>query len=308
MIENFLLVGQNVLVLFILILIGVITQRFKVLDQNSINKMTDFVLIFVTPCIIIKSFQRELNNTMVKGLFTVFIVGICVHIISIIISLLLVKDKDDNKSRVFRFGVVFGNCGFMSLPIQQALLGDEGIFYGSIYVSAFTIIVWTFGYALMGGGMKSISIKKLILNPGIIGVTIGILLATFSIKLPMVINKPIEYLSYLNTPLPMVIIGFYIAQLDFKNLFNELKVYVVILLRLVVVPVITIGILLALNVKGIILIVCAIAASAPTAAITVMFSNKFNRDTKLAAQLVSIATLVSIITMPIIIGLAQYYS
>lgn len=308
MIENLLLVGQHVLVLFILVAVGMISNYLKIFDQNSVDKMTDFVLFFVNPCVIIKSFQRELNASMVKGLGIVFCVAIFAHIIAIIMAKFFIKDKDVNKSRVLKFSVIFCNCGFMSLPLQEAILGDDGVFYGSVYVAAFTVFVWSYGFFLMGGGLKGLSVKKIILNPGMISVAIGLLLAVLSIKLPLIIFSPVKYMAYLNTPLPMVIIGFYIAQLSFKDTFKQSKSYIATLLRLVVIPLITIGVLLLLEIRGTLLIVCAIASSTPTAALTVMFSNKFNRDTKLAAQLVSISTIISIITMPIIIGLAQYYS
>lgn len=308
MLENFMLVGQHVLILFILIAIGAITEKTHILDQNAINKLTNFVLIFVTPCIIIQSFQRKLDQSMIKGLGIVFGVAILIHIISILLAKLCVKDKDEDKSRVLIFSVIFSNCGFMSLPLEYVLLGDDGVFYGSVYIAAFNVVVWSYGLALMGGGVKEISAKKLVVNPGIIGVLIGVILAAFSIQLPEVVLTPVNYIASLNTPLPMIIIGFYIAKLDFRNLMKGIKGYVAILLRLVVMPLITLGLLLLFNVKGTLLMVCVIASSAPTAAITVMFSNKYKRDTELAAQLISLSTIFSLITMPVIIGLAQYYS
>lgn len=306
MLENFFMVGQQVLILFVLILIGVCCSKLKIINEKSIAGMTNIVLYFVTPCVIIKSFQRTLKAEMVKGLLIVFGIAFVIHIISILITKIFLKDNDENRLKVLRFSVIFSNCGFMSLPLQQALMGDDGVFYGAVYVAAFNIIVWSYGLFLMSGSKSDISIKKLVLNPGLIGVALGLVLAICSIKLPYVIAQPVGYLAALNTPLPMIIIGFYVAQLDFKNLFKDVKKHISILLKLVVIPLLSIGVMILFGVRNELLVVCTIAASAPAAAMTTMFSTKFNRDTKLSAELVALSTLISMITMPIIIAFAQY--
>ncbi|NCA79626.1 MAG: AEC family transporter [Sphingobacteriia bacterium] len=308
MINNFLMVGQQVLILFILISIGLIATKAKMINEKAVKGMTNIVLYFVTPCVIIKSFQRTLDSEMVKNLVSVFLIAILIHVLSIILAHLIIKDNDESRCRVLRFGVVFSNCGFMSLPLQQAILGDDGVFYGAVYVATFNIVVWSYGLLLMSGNRNTISLKKVAINPGIIGVIVGVLLAILPMKLPIVVLQPIEYLSALNTPLPMLIIGFYLAKLDFKNIFKDAKRYGAIFLRLVVVPLISIGFMYACGVRGDVLVVCAIASSAPTAATSTMFSTKFKRDTALSAELVSISTLISLITMPLIVGLSQYLS
>jgi len=308
MINNFLMVGQQVLILFILIILGVIAAKAKMVNEKAVKGITNIVLYFVTPCVIIKSFQRTLDSKMIKNLGIVFLIAILIHVLSIILAHLIVKDNDESRCRVLRFGVIFSNCGFMSLPLQQAMLGDDGVFYGAVYVAAFNIVVWSYGLLLMSGNRNTISIKKLVINPGIIGVTVGFLLAILSISLPTVIAKPVEYLSSLNTPLPMLIIGFYLSRLDFKNIFKDAKRYLAIILRLVVIPLISISVMFACGIRGDLLVVCAISSSAPTAAMSTMFSAKFKRDTALSAELVSISTLSSLITMPLIVGLAQYLS
>lgn len=306
MYNSFFMVGQQVFILFILIALGVVAEKTKMINEKAVKGMTNIVLYFVTPCIIVKSFQRDLNPELVKNLGIVFCIAIIIHIISIIIAHIAVKDEDNNRCRVLRFSVIFSNCGFMSLPLQQALLGNDGVFYGAVYVAAFNIVAWSYGLLLMSGNRNTISLKKLLINPGILGVIVGFLLAIFSIRLPEVLAQPVSYLASLNTPLPMLIIGFYLSRLDLKKIFEDAKRYWVVFLRLVVIPLISLGFMYAVGIRGDLLVVCTISASAPVAATTTMFSAKFKRDTELSAELVSISTLFSLITMPLIIGFAQY--
>lgn len=303
MLENFLTVGHQVLVLFILMSIGVAANRFKLIDSSAVNGMTNVVLYFVTPCVIIASFQREANMALFKGLLLTGGLALLIHLIFIAVSVFVIRDKDKGKEKVLRFAAIFSNCGFMSLPIQEALLGDIGVFYGSVYVAVFNVVLWTYGLSMMSGSRDEIKLSKLILNPGIIGILIGTLIFVFQIDLPVIISSPVEYMASLNTPLPMVIIGYYLGDLKLRHLTSDMKQYLAIGLRLVVLPLLAVVLLKLSGVDNTIAVVCTIASCAPAAAVTAMFANRFNRDARLAAQMVSVSTLFSLITIPIMVAL-----
>ena len=125
----FLNVLTQVIILLILILVGAVLAKGKILTSDGVKSMTDTVLMIVTPCVIIKSFIREFDPTVLKSLLLSFLIAIVSHIGFILLAHLLVKDKNKAREKVLRFGAVFSNCGYMSIPLQQALLGDEGVFY-----------------------------------------------------------------------------------------------------------------------------------------------------------------------------------
>ena len=96
---------------------------------------------------------------MLKGLGITFAASLLSHAATIVIAHLFIHDKDKRRENVLRFGAVFSNCGYMSLPLQNALLGADGVFYGATYIAVFNIVMWTYGVFLMDGGVKSISLK-----------------------------------------------------------------------------------------------------------------------------------------------------
>ena len=149
-------------------------------------------------------------------------------------------------------------------------------------------------------------ITKAIINPGIIGTVIGVLLFVFSVTLPKILAMPIEFLAALNTPVPMLIIGFYLANTNLKYIIKSKDAYPAVALRLIIIPLLLIFILKILGVPKIILTSVTISVCAPAAAITTMMSAKYNHNTKLSAGIVSGSTALSLITMPIMISLAQY--
>ena len=302
MIGNILTVGNQVLILFVLIAVGFICGKKKILNEHSVRGMTDLVLYTVTPCVIINSFMREFNTAMLKNLIIAFIAAALWFVVDIIIANIIIHDKDKKRENVLRFGLIFSNCGYMSIPLQQALLGDDGVFYGAVFVSVFNIIVWTYGVSLMDGSTKNISLKKIFINPGIIGTVVGLIIFLTSVKLPSVITAPIGYLAAVNTPIPMIIIGYHLVGASFK--ITGKNTWISIIFRLVVSPLILLFGMYLFGIKGAVLVAGVIAASAPWAANTTMFAQKFDADVPLSAACVSLTTLLSVITMPIIVGIA----
>jgi predicted permease len=193
----------------------------------------------------------------------------------------------------------------MSLPLQQALLGNEGVFYGSVFVAIFNLVSWTYGLVLMSGNIKAISLRHLITNPGVVGVIIAIILWVCKITLPDIISTPVGYMAALNTPVPMIVIGCHLATANIKAALTDIWSYISIALRMIVIPIATLFILYVCGVRGSMLIAIVIATSAPTAATTTMFATKYDRDASLSVSIVSVTTIISLVTMPLIVALAQ---
>ncbi len=306
MLENFLTVAQSVLSLFILMAVGFCCQRFKLLNETAVKACANLVLYIATPCVIIKSCIREFDATLLTGFLVMAAVAVVNHVALIFVAHRCFRDKDEGRRRVFRFATVFGNAGYMGIPLQQAILGDEGVFYCAAYVIVFNITVWTYGAICMSGDKRELAPKKLIFNPGIIGVAVGMVLFLLSVPVPTFAVNAIGHLSVLNTALPMLIVGYYIAQTDILGALKDKKSYLCIFLRLIAAPLLALGLLLLVGVRGTVLTSCMICICAPVATATTMFATRYERDPLLSVNLVSVSTLLAIITMPLIIALAQY--
>ncbi len=295
----------QVIILLILILLGVTLAKSGILTEKGVKSMTDMVLILVTPCVIIKSFMREFEASLFKSLMLCFLITILVHIGLIIICRLVFRKGDIASLKVLKFGAIFSNCGYMAIPLQQALLGDMGVFFGSSYIAIFNVFIWSYGLFLMSGDKATLSPKKLIINPGLIGVALGLLVFLFSIPVPKIISEPISYLASLNTPLPMIIIGYHLANSNLLKGIKNIQYIMALAFKLVVFPLLALGVMYICGIRGTMLVSITICCAAPTAAITTMFSAKYGADTPLAVAMVSLSTILSLISMPLIITLAQ---
>ncbi len=301
----FITVLQQVVILIILVLFGVLLTKIKFLTAEVARGMTDIVLTFVTPCVIIKSFIREFDKSTLKAVLISFLAAFCVHIGFIIVSRLLFIKSGDAQKRVLRFGMIFTNCGFMSLPLQEALLPENGVIYGASFIAIFNLFVWSYGIITISGDKKYMSPKKLLLSPGLIGLVVGVLVFVTRLPVPQFVVDTLGHVASLNTPVPMIIIGYHLANSNILKGIRDIRCLVAVAVRLFVMPLLALGGMYVCGIRGDMLVSMMIASSAPTAAITTMFSAKFEKDTPLSVNTVSISTLLSLVSMPIMITLAK---
>ncbi len=298
-------VFSQVLILMILVALGALLSKTGILTELGVRSITDMVLMTVTPCVIIKSFVREFDAKALKGLLISFLIAVMVHIGFIVLSRIILHSKDISRERVLRLGVVFTNCGYMSLPLQEAILGETGVFYGSSFIAIFNLFVWSYGIITISGDKKYLTPKKLVFNPGMIGLAVGLVIFLFSLPVPKIIYQPISFIAALNTPLPMIIIGYHLSKTDILKSIKDLQCLLASLVRMLLLPSVAIALMYLCRVRGDMLVSAAISCSAPTAAITTMFASKFGGDTELSVNMVSLTTIMSLLTMPLIITAAQ---
>ncbi|MCR4787978.1 MAG: AEC family transporter [Lachnospiraceae bacterium] len=306
MLESLKIVGTQVFILFILIMLGFFGGKKKLMTKEGVRCINDIMLYFVTPCVIINAFQREYDSTMLHNLLLSILAALISHVICYIAGFLFIHDKEEAAKRTKRFAIAYSNCGFMALPLLDALLGSEGVFYGAGYLCVFNILVWSYGQYTIGKGKEGFEIKKAFLNPGVIASVIGFIFFITSFELPLLIIEPIKYLAALNTPVPMLIIGYTISSFALKEQLRIKGEIVSISLRLIVCPMALLGILYLMGIRGTLLVASIVSASAPVAAISTMFSIKYDGDVRLASKMVAVSSLFSIITMTLIVGFTRY--
>ena len=298
-------VFSQVMILMIMIAAGFVAAKAKIMTAEGARCCTDIALIIATPCVIIKSLIREYSKELMKSLAFAIVITLLVQVLMIVLSRLILHSKDKARERVLRFGTIFANCGFMSLPLQQVILGDDGTLYGSAYVIMFNLVIWSYGVFLISGDKKYIRPKKLFINPGLIGLAIGLVIFIFSVPVPKILYSAIDYMSALYTPLPMLIIGYHLAQNNPLTAFRDSKCLFAVLIRMIIYPLTALGFLYVIGIRGTLLVSVIISVSAPVAAITTMFSSKYGADTPLSVDMVSLSTVAAAVTMPLVITLAQ---
>ena len=297
--NNMMTAAQQVLVLFLIVAVGFAADRLRVFTQDIAKKSNDLLFYIITPAVIVQSFMNMEFSLETAGSFGIaFLCMAGTLTVGILLALPFFNKKGDN-GIVYKYAVSYGNMGYMALPLCQALLGSEGVFYCSAGVVAFNILCFTHGVWLMTKGDKStrFDLKKLFFNPGVISVLVGLPFFIFDINIPQSLNSAVGHISNLNTPVAMIFFGTYIANTDLKSMFKVKENYMVALLKLVVMPLIMFGIFKLTGITGTMLTACMISASVPSANNTAMFAAKYGKDTGIASQVVSFDSAISVLTV-----------
>ena len=298
----------QVIILYIVAFVGFICHKTGLFTEKAARMTTDLLFYIVTPAAIIRSFiKMEFSRDNFKSLLLALLGTFLFHLIAIALSeLFYIKSKTEN-TPILKFGSVYGNVGYMGLPLSQAIIGTEGVFYSSAAIITFNIMAFTHGIIIMtkGDKGKKFDVKSLLINPGIIGIVIGLPLFVLSLDLPEVVGTPLSYLADLQTPLAMLMFGTFLAAADWKSILEEKKIMLTAALKLIALPLLTFVLLRAMHFTGPLLVACVLCSAAPTATNTVLFSAKFNKNTSLASSMTAIVSLISVITMPVMIALAQ---
>lgn len=292
----------QVLVLFLLILVGYLARRKNLLDEHCTSKLSSLIMNIFLPCTIISSMQIDYSSDMLSKIINLLIISIVMYSVSFLVSYLLkfIFKYDDNLG-IYQYVIMFSNVAFMGYPVVEAVLGSEAIFYTAIFNLPFNLLTITLGSYLLSKGKDdySFSLKSLI-SPIIVSIFIGLLLFIFSIKIPIFLNQPIEMLGNITTPLSMLVIGSMLCTSSAYDCFSNKKLYFVTLIRLVLLPLIIYYIFSGQIKDSMLLAIPIVISSMPAAANTAIMANEYKSNTVLASQAVFFTTLFSIITIPLI--------
>lgn len=310
--SNLYTVFIQVVILAVLVFVGFLGDRLDFFSEKTARQANNLLFYIITPAVIINSF---LSVKFTKDTALDFLMAFCCaaafHIVAIVTSMLFFNKGNRADNVIFKYGTVYANMGYMGLPLSAAVMqtvaknGDIGTFYCSAAVCAFNIFSFTHGVSIMSGDGKKFEFKKLIFNPGTVGILVGAPLFLLRVAPPEIIKVPLTHLSNMNTPLALLCFGAYLSKADLKTMWKRVNIYVTAFLKLALLPVAMILAFYLVGIKGNLLIVASVFISAPTANNTVMFAAKFGRDTALASQVSGLVSILSIVTMPACVALAM---
>lgn len=292
---------NQVIILGLIMLVGLIARKKQMLNAEVNTKMSDFLLNVTLPCLIVSSFTYEYSQEMVTNIKLIFMYSVIIHVVLIFISKIFALKFNESSKKVIRFITVFSNSGFMGFPVLESLYGKIGVFYGAVFNVPWNIFMLSFGFMLFSGKKDLKSLKTVITHPGIIATIIGMILFSFSLSLPVPVAKALSSIGAMTTPLSMIIVGSLLAEIKFKDIFSGFDVYYSSLVRLLVIPVITFGIMKLLNADPLLTQIVITVEAMPAPVIATVLANKFNGDTNLASRCVFVSTMLSMITIPLII-------
>lgn len=288
----------QVVAMFVMMAIGVALCELKFINAQGAAQMANITLYVSTPAVVLGSLATTFDpSRLVAGAWCMALSALFTGG-GALLAWLVFRDR----RRIAQLGIMVSNMGFLGIPLVQSVVGEEYVFYVSACIAAQVPFIWTYGVWMITQDKRQVSFKKIITNPSIIAVILGVVLFLCSIELVGVFDVTATDMGNLNTGLAMLILGTYLAQTDIRSLVRDKNLYLANFLRLVVMPAISIVVLAVLPLAVPIKLTVLIANAAPCGTLSAMLPQKFGGDYRFGAGLVSSSTLLSLVSMPAVLA------
>ena len=299
---NALIIFKQTVIMFLYMAVGFGLFRARLITKEGSASMAHLLLYVVLPSVLIRSFQVDYSPEKARELLISIAVGALLLLAAMLLAHLLLR-----KNAINDFGAAFSNAGFMGFPLITALLGADAVFYAAGFVAMLNALQWTYGQYLLSGDRADLSLKKIFGSPLVLSLLLGLALFFLRVKLPLLLGSAVSALSGMNAPLAMVILGVYLAQMDVKKALGSREIYLASAVRLILVPLVSWALLYLLfpGLSYAMKTAIYIAAMAPVGSNVAVYAQKQGKDYSYAVGLVCISTVLSIVTMPLLILLAD---
>ncbi|MBQ6361144.1 MAG: AEC family transporter [Lachnospiraceae bacterium] len=304
---NFSIVITNLAVIFIMIAVGLFTGRGGILSEKAQKDFTAFLMQITVPCTIFSSMIREFDRRMAFDSLLILIIGFTFFGLGSVlwykVSGLLKVEKE--RRGIWAVASAFSNIGFMGFPLTLAIFGNDGLFLAAVMNFSFNFTAWTIGPKLIGGGSGDTDLKHLLLTNINIGTALGMVFFLAGIPVPDVPMRIISAFGDITTPLSMFLIGLSLSGNRISHVFTDKDIRSITVVRLVIVPLLSMLILKALPLEehellvGVVTLIMAM----PGPSVALMLAQRYEKDAELAAGAIFMTSLCCIITIPLILML-----
>ena len=292
---------RQIAIMALLMAVGIYLSRKGFLSPQGTKDLGAILLRIIIPCVIVKSYittysrERLLELALSAGL----------ALVAFILAMGIAYLVYGKRRRIENFASAFCNAGFIGIPLAQAVIGDEGVFYMAASVALLNLFQWTYGVYIMTDRRDSISAKTIAKNPVVIAIVIGIALFLSRLPVPGIVTSTLGYIAGMNTPVAMILMGTYMAKLPWRKLLDK-RAYGCVLLRLVVIPAVVLAVFWALPISNQNVALAAyLAVATPVGANICVFAQQYDCDYEFSVVTVCLSTVLSIVTVPLMVSLAQ---
>ncbi len=292
---------QQLLVMFAMLGLGAWMKKRGMMSETTFKDLGVFLLYVISPIVVFRGYLVPLNDLNTSRLIMSSVVSLILLLMIIGIAAIIYR-----KDGLSIFASIFTNSGFMGIPLVIALFSQEAVFILSPFLSWLFFIQWTLGIVVVTGDIKTMSFKKVILNPVILATIFGVIVYFLQIHVPVVVNEFLIRIGAMLMPVAMIVLGSTFVNISFKKMLRDSRVWVMVLVRLFVLPLFVVfALTLIAKDYELVAYTLLVAMSAPIGANVAILAQQYDRDTQLAASQIMMTTLFSIISMPLMVWIAQ---
>ncbi|WP_087972696.1 AEC family transporter [Oceanobacillus rekensis] len=293
---------QQIVVLYAIGFVGFLARKKGILNEHSIEVLTQLILSLTLPFLILYSMDQPYTMKIASHLFWLIPISVFILIISCVIAFLMrrILKLPENQQGVFEGLIIFGNQGFIGFALISSLFPDLGALYVTLFNLPYLILIWTYGIYLFVGKKDDVPWKTIFLNPGILSTFIGLLIFVLPIHWPSMVSDMLKSIGNMTIPLSMLVIGTFVANMNLKKslfLLRNKTLWIVTGLRLLIIPLLLFP-LIFYSLPFPLLATAILVSGMPAAPTIALYAQKFGGDTDYAAMGSMWTTLLSILTLP----------
>ena len=295
---------QQMIVLFIYIVIGYAAAKKGVMNEETSKKLSWIVVEVANPALTVSAVVNgdgtiQGRDLLLTALMAVVILGGMVLLSLILPIMFRVEKKQRNVYRLFS---AFNNIGFMGFPVIAAVYGQEALLYAAVFSMLFNVLMYTYGIQTARGERMGGSEWKKILNIGVVSSILAIGIYLLKIPTPQFFRTTMSGLSGLTAPLSMMVIGISLAGMKLGELFKDIKMLAYSLTKLLVLPILFMPLINRAVSREMLCGVCMIMIATPAASMNAMLVQQYGskEEAVLAARGVALTTLLSVVTIPVV--------
>lgn len=298
-------VGQ-MMVLFSLILMGYVVAKMKVVPENSATVLSKLENNLFVPALVLGTFVENFTVEKLSTAWKLFLVSFAICIVMMFLAIAVAKccSKDQYIRNIYTYGLAFSNFGFMGNAVVSAVFPDIFLEYLIFTMPLWTMIyMWGVPCLLIPSEEGTQTIKsrlKSFANPMFAAMIIGVVIGLSGIQLPNFLATAVNVTGSCMSPIAMMLTGITIANMDVKKVLSIKSIYVVSIIRLLVFPLIFIGVskLVPMSQNIVVCTICSLAM--PLGLSTLVIPGGYGKDTSVAAGMAVVSHLLSAITIPVI--------
>lgn len=299
--ELFLILLKQIAIMALLAAVGVYLSRAGFLSAQGTKDLGAILLRVVIPCVIVKSYITQFSRERLVQLA----LSAGLALLGFVLAMAIAYLAYGKRRRIENFAAAFCNAGFIGIPLAQAVIGEEGVFFVAATVALLNLFQWTYGVYIMTDRRDAISLKAIAKNPVVIAIVLGVALYLSRLPVPSIITSTLGYIAGMNTPVAMILIGTYLAKLPLSRLLDR-RAYSCVLLRLIAIPAVLLLAFWALPISDSqVAMAVFLAAATPVGANICVFAQQYDCDYEFSVVTVCLSTLLSVATVPLLAYLAQ---
>lgn len=318
------IVLQQMIIIFILIMTGATLFRKSMLSTDSSKQISGLITNLCNPALLICSAFTDEPKVSNRELLVGALIMILAYAVLIICSYLIpyILRIPGEKHYAYHLLTIYGNVGFIGIPLASAVLGPSSLIYVSLNNLIYSILIYTHGISTIKNAAaragkdttasdrtkkqtenlfsRLLSTFKNFINVGTISALLTIILYVSDIQVPVLFSDTLDYIGRSTTFLSMLVLGVSVAQMPIKDIFSNKKLYLYAGIRLLVLPIVCILLFQLVTDNPLLISTAALMLSVPAGNMPLIFSQKYGLDSPTIAKGIILSTLLSLLTIPVV--------